>query len=146
MPSSDSLRELLVTAVDLAPAGLDGFGEPPSPSSDEDPPPMTAATPELTALLNRAFNDKAAREVRTSFMDADGSVLVDEGVSERAPGAAVTWMSDMRRVYTECAAWTMLTFRSVEGDPAGPGAARLAAATSRFLALAPARFLGLPVG
>lgn len=206
MPSSDSLQELLVTAADLAPAGLDGFGELPSPSSDEDPPPMTAATPELTALLNRAFNDKAAREVRTSFMDADGSVLVDEGVSERAPGAAVTWMSDMRRVYTECAAWTMslgdeeitievvdpagdpaepleverrfgdealmrtmlagpagqrarittllvrdgdraleLTFRSVEGDPAGPGAARLAAATSRFLALAPAKFLGLPV-
>ncbi|WP_125602382.1 hypothetical protein [Streptomyces sp. WAC07061] len=38
-----------------------------------------------------------------------------------------------------------LTCRSVTGGPASPEAARLAAATSKFLALAPAKFLGLPV-
>ncbi|MFI5530213.1 hypothetical protein ACIA8O_16870 [Kitasatospora sp. NPDC051853] len=101
------LEQLLVTAADLAGAGLEDFTQLESPSSDEDPPPMTASTPELTALLNRAFSDKAAREVRTSFINADSSIVVDEGVSERAAGAAVSWMADMRRVYSECAAWTM---------------------------------------
>ncbi|MFE1556098.1 hypothetical protein ACFW6V_14110 [Streptomyces sp. NPDC058734] len=205
------LTQLLVTAADLPAAGLDDFTELASPSSDEDPPPMTAQTPELTAVLNRAFGDKAAREVRTSFMNADSSIVVDEGVSERVAGAAAAWMADMRRVYTECASWTMsigddeitvqvvdpagdpseplkveqrfgnegdggyealmrtmlagspgqqarittllvrhgdraleLTFRSLAGDPDGPEAARLAAETSKFLALAPSKFLGLP--
>ncbi|MFJ9647645.1 hypothetical protein [Streptomyces sp. NPDC101206] len=104
---SGDLEGLLVTAADLTGAGLNDFNELASPSSDEDPPPMTGPTPELTALLNRAFNDRAAREVRTSFMNADSSVVVDEGVSERATGAAVAWMADMRQVYTRCAAWTM---------------------------------------
>lgn len=203
--SQQDLAQLLVTAADLPAAGLGDFAELASPSSDEDPPPMTAATPELTEVLNRAFGDKAAREVRTSFMNSDSSTVVDEGVSERVPGAAVAWMADMRRVYAECAAWTMsigdeeitvqvvdpagdpveplkveqrfgdealmrtvlagpagqqarittllvrhgdraleLTFRSLAGDPDGPEAARLAAETSRFLELAPAKFLGLP--
>ncbi|MFE5621009.1 hypothetical protein ACFQ8S_02950 [Streptomyces virginiae] len=201
------LEALLVTAADLAGAGLGDFAELESPSSDEDPPPMTGPTPELTALLNRAFNDKAAREVRTSFMNADSTIVVDEGVSERAAGAAATWMTDMRQVYAQCAAWTMsigdqeitvqlvdpaddpseplkveqkfgdealmrtmlagpvgqqaqittllvrdgdraleLTFRSLAGEPGGPEAARLATAMSKFLALAPGKFLGLPVG
>ncbi|MFD0380205.1 hypothetical protein [Streptomyces sp. NPDC127112] len=205
--SAGDLEELLVTAADLAGARLDDFTELPSPSSDEDPPPMTAATPELTAVLNRAFGDKAAREVRTSFVNADSTIVVDEGVSERAAGAAVAWMADMRRVYAECAAWTMsigdqeitvavvdpagdpgeplkveqrfgdealmrtmlagpagqqarittllvrdgdraleLTFRSMAGAPDGPEAARLATAMSKFLDLAPAKFLGRPVG
>ncbi|MFD0267842.1 hypothetical protein ACFVGY_14845 [Streptomyces sp. NPDC127106] len=199
------LERLLVTAADLAEAGLDDFTGLASPSSDEDPPPMTAATPELTAVLNRAFGDKAAREVRTSFMNADSSIVVDEGVSERAPGAAVAWMADMRQVYAECAAWAMhigdqeitvevvdpagdpseplkveqrfgdealmrtmlagpagqqaqittllvrhgdraleLTFRSLAAEPGGPEAARIASAVSKFLELAPAKFLGLP--
>lgn len=138
-------------------------------------------------------------------MNSDSSIVVDEGVSERIPGAAAAWMADMRRVYTECAAWTMsiggeeitvqvvdpagdpgeplkveqrfgdealmrtmlagsegqqarittllvrhgdraleLTFRSLAGDPDGPEAARLAIETSKFLELAPAKFLGLP--
>ncbi|MEU2390443.1 hypothetical protein [Streptomyces sp. NPDC007369] len=204
---SGDLERLLVTAADLTSAGLDDFTQLASPSSDEDPPPMTGPTPELTALLNRAFNDKAAREVRTSFMNADSSIVVDEGVSERAAGAAVSWMADMRQVYAECAAWTMsigdqeitvqvvdpaddpseplkveqrfgdealmrtmlagpvgqqgqittllvrqgdraleLTFRSLAGEPGSPEAARLATATSKFLDLAPAKFLGLPNG
>ncbi|MGE7386907.1 hypothetical protein ACQKM2_15635 [Streptomyces sp. NPDC004126] len=203
--SQPDLAQLLVTAAELPAAGLDDFTELASPSSDEDPPPMTAQTPELTAVLNRAFGDKAAREVRTSFMNADSSIVVDEGVSERVPGAAAAWMADMRRVYTECASWTMsigddeitvqvvdpaddpgeplkveqrfgdealmrtmlagspgqqarittllvrhgdraleLTFRSLAGDPEGPEAARLADGTSKFLDLAPAKFLGLP--
>ncbi|MCB5168842.1 hypothetical protein LG634_28985 [Streptomyces bambusae] len=203
-PSGD-LERLLVTAVDLDAAGLGDFTELASPSSDEDPPPMTARTPELTAVLNRAFGDKAVREVRTSFMNADSSIVVDEGVSERVPGAAAAWMADMRRVYAECTSWTMsigdeeitvgvvdpaddpseplkveqkfgdealmrtmlagvpgqqaqittllvrqgdraleLTFRSLAGDPDGPEAARLAAERSKFLELAPAKFLGLP--
>ncbi len=201
------LERLLVAAADLALAGLDDFTELASPSSDEDPPPMTGPTPELTALLNRAFSDKAAREVRTSFMNADSSIVVDEGVSERAAGAAVAWMADMRQVYAECVAWTMdigdeeiavqvvdpaddpsrplqveqrfgdealmrtmlagpvgqqaqittllvrdgdraleLTFRSLAGEPGGPEAERLATAMSHFLELAPAKFLGLPLG
>ncbi|MFD7974267.1 hypothetical protein [Streptomyces sp. NPDC059071] len=201
------LEELLVAAADLSEAGLDDFAELESPSSDEDPPPMTGATPELTALLNRAFTDKAAREVRTSFVNADSTIVVDEGVSERAAGAAVTWMADMRQVYAECAAWTMsvgdqeitvqlvdpaddpseplkveqkfgdealmrtmlagpagqqaqittllvrdggraleLTFRSLAAEPESPEAAGLATAMSTFLALAPAKFLGLPLG
>ncbi|MEU0401488.1 hypothetical protein ABZ318_14840 [Streptomyces sp. NPDC006197] len=201
------LERLLVTTADLADAGLDDFTELASPSSDEDPPPMTGPTPELTALLNRAFSDKAAREVRTSFMNADSSIVVDEGVSERAAGAAVAWMADMRQVYAQCAAWTMnigdqeitvqvvdpaedpseplkveqrfgdealmrtmlagpvgqqaqittllvrdgdraleLTFRSLAGEPGGSEAARLATAMSKFLELAPAKFLGLPLG
>ncbi|MFJ3876778.1 hypothetical protein ACIPW5_04895 [Streptomyces sp. NPDC090077] len=198
------LAQLLVAAAELPAAGLDDFTELASPSSDEDPPPMTAATPELTAVLNRAFGDKAAREARTSFMNADSSIVVDEGVSERVPGAAAAWMADMRRVYTECASWTMsigdeeitiqvvdpaddpgeplkveqrfgdealmrtmlagapgqqarittllvrhgdraleLTFRSLAGDPDGPEAAALATGMSKFLDLAPAKFLGL---
>ncbi|WP_435972232.1 hypothetical protein [Streptomyces sp. Qhu_M48] len=201
------LEGLLVTAEDLSVAGLDEFTELESPSSDEDPPPMTGPTQELTTLLNRAFQDKAAREVRTSFMNADSTIVVDEGVSERAAGAALAWMADMRAVYTHCSAWTMsvggeeitvglldpaddpseplkverkfgdealmrtmlagaagqqarittllvrdgdraleLTFRSLAGDPDGPEEARLATVMSKFLALAPARFLGLPVG
>ncbi|AQT70417.1 hypothetical protein [Streptomyces sp. fd1-xmd] len=206
-PASQSgdLEQLLVAAAELPAAGLGDFTELASPSSDEDPPPMTAQTPELTAVLNRAFGDKAAREVRTSFMNADSSIVVDEGVSERAPGAAVAWMADMRRVYTECASWTIdigderipvevvdpagdpaeplkveqrfgdealmrtmlagapgqqaqittllvrhgdraleLTFRSLAGDPDGSEAARLAAERSKFLELAPSKFLGLP--
>ncbi|MFJ8017358.1 hypothetical protein [Streptomyces sp. NPDC096339] len=204
---SEDLERLLVSAADLTGAGLDDFTRLESPSSDEDPPPMTGPTPELTAVLNRAFSDKAAREVRTSFMNADSSIVVDEGVSERVAGAAVTWMADMRRVYTECAAWTMsigddeitvalvdpaddpseplkveqrfgdealmrtmlagpvgqqarittllvrdgdraleLTFRSLAGEPGDPEAARLATAMSKFLELAPAKFLGRPVG
>ncbi|WP_331728226.1 hypothetical protein [Streptomyces sp. NBC_00158] len=206
--SQQDLAQLLVTAPELPAAGLGDFTELASPSSDEDPPPMTAATPELTAVLNRAFGDKAAREVRTSFMNSDSSIVVDEGVSERVPGAAAAWMADMRRVYAECASWTMslgdeeitvqvvdpaadpgeplkveqrfgdradealmrtmlagpagqraqittllvrhgdraleLTFRSLAGDPDGPEAARLATGTSKFLELAPAKFLGLP--
>ncbi|RSS53692.1 hypothetical protein EF912_17515 [Streptomyces sp. WAC07061] len=204
------LAQLLVTAAELPAAGLGDFTELASPSSDEDPPPMTASTPELTAVLNRAFGDKAAREVRTSFMNADSSIVVDEGVSERVPGAAAAWMTDMRRVYAECASWTMsigddeitvqvvapaedpgeplkveqrfgnegggaealmrtmlagspgqqarittllvrdgdraleLTFRSLAGDPDGPEAAGLADGTSKFLDLAPAKFLGWP--
>ncbi|MGE7388178.1 hypothetical protein ACQKM2_22175 [Streptomyces sp. NPDC004126] len=125
-PAPAELERLLASTDDLAGAGLDDFTELASPSSDEDPPPMTAQTPELTAVLNRAFGDKAAREVRTSFMNADSSIVVDEGVSERVPGAAAAWMADMRRVYTECASWTMsigddeITVQVV--DPAdGPG-------------------------
>ena len=198
---------MLTTAADLAKAGLDDFTELASPSSDEDPPPMTGPTPELTALLNKAFNDKAAREVRTSFMNADSSIVVDQGVSERVDGAAVAWMADMRHVYTECASWTMtfgdqeftvqvvdpavdpsqplrweqqfgeealmrtmlagpvgeqgqittllvregdraleLTFRSLAAEPGSPEAVRLDAAMSKFLALAPTKFLGQPVG
>ncbi|MFJ6049625.1 hypothetical protein [Streptomyces sp. NPDC092307] len=201
------LEQLLVTAADLADARLDDFTELASPSSDEDPPPMTGPSPELTALLNKAFSDKAAREVRTSFMNADSSIVVDEGVSERAAGAAVAWMADMRQVYAQCAAWTMsigdqeitiqvvdpaddpseplkveqrfgdealmrtmlagpvgqqaqittllvrdgdraleLTFRSLAGEPGGSEAARLATAMSKFLELAPAKFLGLQLG
>ena len=203
----EDLVRLLTAAADLAAADLDDFTELPSPSSDEDPPPMTGPTPELTELLNRAFTDKPAKEVRTSFMNADSSIVVDEGVSERTAGAAATWMADMRRVYTECAEWSMtfgdqeisiqvvqpaddpskplhweqnfgdealmrtmlagpageqgqittllvrdgdrvleLTFRSMATDPGSPEAARLDIAMSRFLALAPAKFLGLPVG
>ncbi|MFH8369819.1 hypothetical protein [Streptomyces sp. NPDC018031] len=204
---SGDLELLLITAADLAGVGLDDFAELASPSSDEDPPPMTGPTPELTALLNKAFTDKAGREVRTSFMNTDSSIVVDVGVSERAAGAAVAWMSDMRQVYSQCAAWTMsigdqeitvrvvdpaddpseplkverrfgdealmrtmlagpvgqqgrittllvrdgdraleLTFRSLVGEPGGPGETRLATAMSKFLGAAPARFLGLPVG
>lgn len=203
---AEDLRRLLAGAADLTTAGLDDFTELDSPSSDEDPPPMTAATPELTALLNRAFTDKAAREVRTSFMSADSSIVVDEGASER-PGTAIAWMADMRRVYTECAAWSMsfgdqeitvqvvdpaddpseplkverrfgdealmrtmlagpageagqittllvrdgdraleLTFRSMAAEPGSPAADRLATVMAKFLDLAPAKFLGLPVG
>ncbi|GLX19784.1 hypothetical protein [Streptomyces lavendulae] len=206
--SRQDLAQLLVSAADLADAGLGDFTELASPSSDEDPPPMTAQTPELTAVLNRAFGDKAAREVRTSFVNSDSSIVVDEGVSERVAGAAAAWMAGMRRVYAECASWTMsigddeitvrvvdpaddpgeplkveqrfgnegdealmrtmlagspgqqarittllvrqgdraleLTFRSLAGDPDGPEAARLATETSKFLELAPAKFLGLP--
>ncbi|AZM93774.1 hypothetical protein [Streptomyces sp. W1SF4] len=126
--SQPDLAQLLVTAAELPAAGLDDFTELASPSSDEDPPPMTAQTPELTAVLNRAFGDKAAREVRTSFMNADSSMVVDEGVSERVPGAAAAWMADMRRVYAECASWTMsigddeITVRVVDpaDDPSEP--------------------------
>ncbi|MFF2194121.1 hypothetical protein [Streptomyces sp. NPDC058157] len=39
-----------------------------------------------------------------------------------------------------------LTFRSLATAPDGPEAASLATATSRFLDLAPAKFLGLPLG
>ncbi|MEU2503551.1 hypothetical protein ABZ621_02455 [Streptomyces sp. NPDC007863] len=39
-----------------------------------------------------------------------------------------------------------LTFRSLAAEPGGPEAARLATAMSAFLALAPAKFLGLPPG
>jgi hypothetical protein len=105
--TAGDLGRLLITAADLIGAGLDDFTELAAPSSDEDPPPMTGPTPESTALLNRAFGDKAVSEVRTSFMNADSSIVVDEGVSERAAGAAAIWMADMRQVYTECAAWTM---------------------------------------
>ncbi|MFF2196738.1 hypothetical protein [Streptomyces sp. NPDC058157] len=195
----DDLGRLLVTTADLTDAGLDDFIELQAPSSDEDPPPMTAATPELTDLLNRAFGDRAAREVRTSFMNADSTIVVDQGVSERPAGAAATWMADIRRVYAQCAAWTMsiggqdinvrvvdpaadpergsgdeallrtmlagppgrqvrittllvrdgdraleLTFRTLATAPDTPEATRLATATTKFLALAPAKFLGLP--
>lgn len=201
------LEELLVTASDLAEAGIEDFAELDAPSSDEDPPPMTGPTPELTDLLNRAFAGKGEREVRTSFVNADSTIVVDEGVSERAAGAAEAWMADMRQVYARCAAWTMsigdqditvrlvdpaddpseplaveptfgdealmrtmlagpvgqqarittllvrdgdraleLTFRSLAAEPGGPEAARLATAMSAFLALAPAKFLGLPLG
>ncbi|MFF5011735.1 hypothetical protein [Streptomyces sp. NPDC001165] len=204
-PSGD-LKRLLVRADDLAPAGLDDFTELASPSSDEDPPPMTGPTPESTALLNRTFTDKAAREVRTSFVNADSSIVIDEGVSERV-GAAVSWMADMRQVYAQCAAWTIsigdqeitvevvepaddpnkpleverrfgdealmrtmlagpvrqqaqittllvrdgdrvleLTFRSLAADAGSPETTRLNTAMSKFLELAPAKFLGLPVG
>ncbi|MGV4988457.1 hypothetical protein ACVB8X_35570 [Streptomyces sp. NRAIS4] len=205
-PSGD-LERLLVRADDLAPAGLDDFTELASPSSDEDPPPMTGPTPESTALLNRTFTDKAAREVRTSFTNADSSIVVDVGVSERVAGAAVSWMADMRQVYAQCAAWTInisdqeitvevvepaadphkplevegrfgdealmrtmlagpvgqqaqittllvrdgdrsleLTFRSLAADAGSPETTRLNTAMSKFLELAPAKFLGLPVG
>jgi len=168
---------------------------------------MTGPTPESTALLNRAFNDKPANEVRTSFMNADSSIVVDEGVSERAAGAAATWMADMRKVYAECAAWTMsigdqelsiqvmepaddpseplqmerrfgdealmrtmlagpagqqaqittllvrdgdrvleLTFRSLAAESGGPEPAMLYGAMSKFLEVAPAKFLELAVG
>ncbi|MFI8320579.1 hypothetical protein [Streptomyces sp. NPDC085529] len=201
------LEQLLVTAADLTEAGLDDFTELDSPSSDEDPPPMTGPTPELTALLNRAFGAKGDQEVRTSFVNADSTIVVDEGVSERAPGAATAWMADVRRVYAACASWTMsiggqeiavrlvdpaedpsepldveakfgdealmrtmlagpegqqarittllvrdgdraleLTFRSLASEPGSPEAAGRATAMSTFLALAPAKFLGLPVG
>ncbi|MGY0466472.1 hypothetical protein ACW14Y_40330 [Kitasatospora sp. cg17-2] len=204
---SEDLARLLVAAVDLAPAGLDDFAEMASASSDEDPPPMTGPTAELTAVLNRAFGDKAAREVRTSFVNADSTIVVDVGVSERVAGAAASWMADMRRVYAECPAWTMsiegqeftvqvvdptedacrpleaeqrfgdealmrtmlagpvgqqarittllvrdgdraleLTFRSLATESDDPAAALLGTAVPRFLELAPARFLGLPVG
>ncbi|MER7000515.1 hypothetical protein [Streptomyces sp. NPDC000410] len=203
---SGDLERLLVGAADLSSAGLDDFTELASPSSDEDPPPMTGPTPESTALLNRAFNDKPAREVRTSFANADSSIVVDEGVSERAAGAAATWMADMRQVYAQCAAWTIsigdqeisvevvkpaddpskplqveqrfgdealmrtmlagpvgqqaqittllvrggdrvleLTFRSLAAEPGSPEATRLDIAMSKFLELAPAKFLALPV-
>ncbi|MFJ5551174.1 hypothetical protein [Streptomyces sp. NPDC093225] len=198
---------LLITAADLGNAGLGDFAELPSPSSDEDPPPMTGPTPELTALLNRAFTDKAAREVRTSFVSADSSIVVDVGVSERSGTAAASWMTDMRRLYSECASWTMsigdqeigvqvvdpagdrseplkveqsfgdealmrtmlagpagqqgqittllvrsgaraleLTFRSLAGPPGGPEAPGLPTARAKFIQLAPAKFLALPIG
>lgn len=137
-------------------------------------------------------------------MNADSTIVVDEGVSERAEGAAVAWMADMRQVYAQCAAWTMsigdqeitvevvdpaadpsepltveqrfgdealmrtmvagpagqqarittllvrhgdraleLTFRSLASEPGSPEAARLATAMSKFLELAPAKFLAL---
>ncbi|MFE4639278.1 hypothetical protein ACFRJ1_38660 [Streptomyces sp. NPDC056773] len=200
---SEELGRLLVGAADLSAAGLDDFTELASPSSDEDPPPMTGPSPEGTALLNRAFNDKPATEVRTSFATADSSIVVDEGVSERVAGAAAVWMADMRQVFEECAAWTIsigddeiavqvvdpaddpvkplqveqrfgdealmrtmlagppeqqarittllvrdgdrvleLTFRSLASLPDSPEAARLDAETSKFLELAPAKFLG----
>ncbi|MFD4153738.1 hypothetical protein ACFWR4_13465 [Streptomyces hydrogenans] len=104
---SGDLARLLVGATDLSDSGLDDFGELASPSSDEDPPPMIGPTPEGTALLNQAFNDKPAREVRTSFANADSSIVVDEGISERVAGAAATWMADMRQVYARCTAWTI---------------------------------------
>ncbi|MER7950634.1 hypothetical protein ABTY59_24915 [Streptomyces sp. NPDC096079] len=104
---SEDLRQLLVRGGDLEKAGLEDFSEMSAPSSDEDPPPMTGPTPESTALLNRAFTDKPAREVRTSFVNADSSIVVDEGVSEREAGTAAAWMADMRQVYAECAAWTI---------------------------------------
>ncbi|MGW2398155.1 hypothetical protein ACWCYY_16565 [Kitasatospora sp. NPDC001664] len=200
----EDLVRLLAAAADLAPAGLGDFTEMAAASSDEDPPPMTGPTPELTAVLNRAFGDKAAREVRTSFVNADASVVVDVGVSERVAGAAVSWMADMRRVYTECTGWTMsfgdqefavrlvapeadpceplsveqrfgdealmrtmlagdapqarittllvrdgdraleLTFRSLVTETGDPTEALLGTAVERFLALAPAKFLGSP--
>ncbi|MES9521109.1 hypothetical protein [Streptomyces capoamus] len=204
-PSGD-LERLLVRADDLAPAGLDDFTELASPSSDEDPPPMTGPTPETTALLNRTFTDKAAREVRTSFANADSSIVVDEGISERVAGAAVSWMADMRQVYAQCTAWTIslgdqeisvevvepvddpsepleveqrfgdealmrtmlagpvgqqaqittllvrdgdrvmeLTFRSLAADANSPETTRLNTAMWKFLQVAPAKFLGLPV-
>ncbi|MGW8763672.1 hypothetical protein ACWGN5_14335 [Streptomyces sp. NPDC055815] len=203
---SGDLEQRLVGAADLSRAGLDDFSELASPSSDEDPPPMTGPTPEGTALLNRAFNDKPAREVRTSFANTDSSIVVDEGVSERAAGAAATWMADMRQVYAQCAAWTIsigdqeipvqvvepaddpskplqveqrfgdealmrtmlagpagqqaqittllirdgnrvleLTFRSLAAEPGSPEASQLDATMSRFLELAPVKFLGRPV-
>ncbi|MER7950349.1 hypothetical protein ABTY59_23475 [Streptomyces sp. NPDC096079] len=122
------LERLLASEADLAGTGLGDFTELESPSSDEDPPPMTAATPELTGLLNQAFCDKAAREVRTSFVNADSSIVVDLGVSERPAGAAAAWMADMRRVYAECDAWTMdisgqkITVQVLDpaGDPSEP--------------------------
>ncbi|MGW8762483.1 hypothetical protein ACWGN5_08295 [Streptomyces sp. NPDC055815] len=104
---SGDLERLLAGAADLPKAGLDDFTELASPSSDEDPPPMTGPTPEGTALLNRAFNDKPAREVRTSFASTDSSIVVDEGISERAAGAAAIWMADMQQVYAQCTAWTI---------------------------------------
>ncbi|MEU6767806.1 hypothetical protein ABZ916_35525 [Streptomyces sp. NPDC046853] len=192
--------------MDLAPAGLEDFTEMSSPSSDEDPPPMTGPTPESTALLNRTFTDKPPREVRTSFVTADASIVVDEGVSERTAGAAVTWMADMRQVYAQCPAWTVsagdqeiplqvvdpaddpskpleveqrfgdealmrtmlagspgqqarittllvrqgdrvleLTFRSLVTEPGSAAETQLHTAMGKFLALAPAKFLGLPV-
>ncbi|MCP3758283.1 hypothetical protein [Streptomyces sp. TBY4] len=200
---SEELGRLLVGAADLSGAGLDDFTELASPSSDEDPPPMTGPSPEGTALLNRAFNDKPAHEVRTSFATEDAAIIVDEGVSERVAGAAAGWMADMRQVFEECAAWTIsigedeiavqvvdpaddpvkplqveqrfgdealmrtmlagppeqqarittllvrdgdrvleLTFRSLAAPPDSPEAARLDAGTSKFLELAPAKFLG----
>ncbi|MFG2334872.1 hypothetical protein ACGFMM_35445 [Streptomyces sp. NPDC048604] len=203
---SEDLERLLVGAADLPKAGLDDFTELDSPSSDEDPPPMTGPTPEGTALLNRAFNDKPAREVRTSFASTDSSIVVDEGISEREAGAAAVWMAEMREVYALCAAWTIsfgdqeipvqvvdpaddpskplqveqrfgdealmrtmlagpvgqqarittllvrdgdraleLTFRSLATEPGTPEATRLDLAMSKFLELAPAKFLGLPV-
>ncbi|MFE2164570.1 hypothetical protein ACFXB3_05795 [Streptomyces sp. NPDC059447] len=39
-----------------------------------------------------------------------------------------------------------LTFRSLASEPGGSEAARLATAMSKFLAPAPAKFLGLPLG
>ena len=39
-----------------------------------------------------------------------------------------------------------LTFRSLASEPGSPEAAGPATAMSTFLALAPAKFLGLPVG
>ena len=203
---SEDLERLLVRVDDLALAGLDDFTELASPSSDEDPPPMTGPTPETTALLNRTFTDKAAREVRTSFANADSSIVVDEGISERVAGAAVSWMADMRQVYAQCAAWTIslgdqeitvevvepaddpskpldveqrfgdealmrtmlagpagqqaqittllvrdgdraleLTFRSLAADANSPETTRLNTAMAKFLQVAPAKFLGLPV-
>ncbi|MEU6668083.1 hypothetical protein [Streptomyces sp. NPDC046727] len=203
---SGDLERLLVGADDLVPAGLDDFTELASPSSDEDPPSMTGPTPETTALLNRTFTDKAAREVRTSFANADSSIVVDEGISERVAGAAASWMADMRQVYAQCAAWTIslgdqeitvevvepaddpskpleveqrfgdealmrtmlagpvgqqaqittllvrdgdraleLTFRSLAADANSPETTRLYTAMSKFLQVAPAKFLGLPV-
>ncbi|MEV8320149.1 hypothetical protein AB0Q95_38970 [Streptomyces sp. NPDC059900] len=106
VPAGD-LERLLIGAADLARAGLEDFTELASPSSDEDPPPMTGPTAESTALLNRTFTDKPPREVRTSFATADSSILVDEGVSERTAGAAAAWMADMRQVYAQCPAWTV---------------------------------------
>ncbi|MGW6054257.1 hypothetical protein [Streptomyces sp. NPDC055189] len=200
------LERLLTGAADLARAGLDDFTELASPSSDEDPPPMTGPTPESTELLNRTFTDKPPREIRTSFTTADSSIVVDEGISERAAGAAAAWMADMRAVYAQCTAWTVsvgdqdfpvevvdpagdpskpldverrfgdealmrtmlagppgqqaqiatllvrdgervleLTFRSVVSEPGSPETARLRGAMSKFLDLAPAKFLDLPV-
>ncbi|WKV75424.1 hypothetical protein AW27_030240 [Streptomyces sp. PCS3-D2] len=101
------LESLLIGSAELSGAGLEGFAELAAPSSDEDPPPMTGATPELTALLNKAFGDKAAREVRTSFVNADSSLVVDVGVSERTRSAAAAWFADMRQVYAQCHEWTM---------------------------------------
>ncbi|MEU6121640.1 hypothetical protein, partial [Streptomyces sp. NPDC047123] len=126
--ASGELDGLLLRSVDLDQAGLGHFAELAAPSSDEDPPPMTGPTPETTALLNRTFTDKPPREVRTSFATADSSVVVDEGISERAAGAAAAWMADMRQVYARCAAWTVrvgdqeFPVRVVNpaDDPSGP--------------------------
>ncbi|MFF3641335.1 hypothetical protein [Streptomyces sp. NPDC002564] len=126
--ASRELGGLLLRSVDLDQAGLGHFAELAAPSSDEDPPPMTGPTPETTALLNRTFTDKPPREVRTSFATADSSVVVDEGISERAAGAATAWMADMRQVYARCAAWTVrvgdqeFPVRVVNpaDDPSGP--------------------------
>ncbi|MFI6499451.1 hypothetical protein [Nonomuraea typhae] len=101
------LEHLLLAAADLTGAGLDDFTQMTAPSSDEDPPPMTGPTPESTALLNKTFTDKAAKEVRTSFVNSDSTIVIDEGASERVPGAAAAWMADMRQIYAQCDSWTI---------------------------------------